>query len=114
MRNVSVAFEIMENDENLPPGFSLATCHMVFDVNMDLFTRKPRYVLDGHKTSDPKGSTYAGAVSRESVHIAFTYAALNGIDVMAADILNAYLQAPTSEKHYIVVCGLEFGLEHMG
>ncbi len=63
MRNASVAFKIMENDENLPPGFSLATCHMVFDVKMD-FTRKAGYVLDGHKTSDPKGSTYAGVVSR--------------------------------------------------
>ncbi len=33
---------------------------------------------------------------------------------MAADILNAYLQAPSSEKHYHIVCGLESGLvEHM-
>ena len=57
MRNVSVAFKITENDENLPPGFSLAMCHMVFDVNKIDFTRKARYVLDGHKASDPKGST---------------------------------------------------------
>ncbi len=55
---------------------------MIFYVKMD-FTRKARYVLDGHKTSDPKGITYAGAVSRESVSIAFTYATLNGIDVMS-------------------------------
>ena len=52
-------------------------------------------------------------VLRESVRIAFTYAALNGIDICAADVLNAYLQAPLSEKHYIV-CGLEFGLENHG
>ena len=49
----------------------------------------------------------------ESVRIAFAYAALNGIDVMAADVLNAYLQAPSSEKYYIK-CGLEFGLKHQG
>ena len=77
------------------------------------FTRKARWVLDGHKTSDPEGSTYAGVVSRESVRIAFTYAALNGLDVCAADIRNAYLQAPSSCKHYII-CGPEFGLENVG
>ena len=52
-------------------------------------------------------------MSRESVRIAFTYAALMGVPVMAADIRNAYLQAPSSEKHYIV-CGPEFGLENAG
>ena len=112
MKNVSVAFEILEREEELPVSYKLATCHIIFDVKMD-FTRKARYVLDGHRTEDPQGSTYAGVVSRESVRIAFTYAALNGIDIMAADVLNAYLQAPASEKHYIV-CGLEFGLENKG
>ena len=77
------------------------------------FTRKARWVLDGHKTPDPIGSTYAGVVSRESVRIALTYAALNGLDVFAADIRNAYLQAPSSQKDYIV-CGPEFGLENEG
>ena len=32
---------------------------------------------------------------------------------MAADVQSAYLQAPSSEKHY-VVCGAEFGLENIG
>jgi hypothetical protein len=62
------------------------------------FTRKARWVLDGHKTPSPIGSTYAGVVSKESVGIAFTYAAFNSIDVYAADIRNAFLQAPSSQK----------------
>jgi hypothetical protein len=33
--------------------------------------------------------------------------------VFAADVQNAYLQAPPSEKHYII-CGKEFGLENEG
>jgi hypothetical protein len=70
-------------------------------------------IVHGHKTADPTGSTYAGVVSRESVRIAFTYAALNGIDVFAADIRNAYLQAPSSQKDYIV-CGPEFEIENVG
>ena len=60
------------------------TGHLVWDVKMDL-TRKARWVLDGHKTADPVGSTYAGVVSRESVRIAFTYAALNGLNICAAE-----------------------------
>ncbi len=76
-------------------------------------TRKARSVLDGHKTPDPEGSRYSGVVSRESVYIASIYAVLNCLDIWATDIQNAYLQAPSSQKHYIV-CGLEFGLENVG
>jgi hypothetical protein len=47
-------------------------------------------VKDGHKTPEPETSNYAGVVNRESVRIAFTYAALMGLPVMAADIRNAY------------------------
>ena len=75
--------------------------------------RKARWVKDGHKTPEPSWSTYAGVVSRESVRIALTYAPLNNLNVCAADIQNAYLQAPSSEKHYII-CGPEFGLENVG
>ena len=95
-----------------PPGWSLVTGHTVWDVKMD-FTRKARWVLDGHKTPDPIYSNFAGVVSRESIRIAFTYAALNGLQVCAADVKSAYLQAPSSRKDYIV-CGPEFGLENVG
>jgi hypothetical protein len=70
-------------------------------------------VLDGHLTLDVAGSTYAGVVSRESVRIALTYASLNGLQVCAGDIQNAYLQAPSSQKEYVIY-GPEFGLEHVG
>ena len=58
-------------------------------------------------------STYAGVVSSESIMIALTYAALNGIDVMAVDIRNAYLHSPSFEQYHIV-CGIEFGLDNLG
>lgn len=112
MTNVGIAFEILEDGNEPPVGWNEVTGHLVFDVKMD-FTRKARWVLDGHKTPDVTGSTYAGVVSRESVRIAFTYAALNGLEVCAADIRNAYLQAPSSQKDYII-CGPEFGLENVG
>jgi hypothetical protein len=53
-------------------------------------------------------------VKGECAHIALTYAALNDLDVMAADIRNAYLQAPSSQKDFIIWCGSEFGLENQG
>ena len=58
------------------------------------FMRNARWVLKGHKMPDPVGSTFASMVSRESMQIAFTYAALNRLDVFAADTRNAYLQLP--------------------
>ena len=112
MSNVGIAFEILDEGSQAPIGWSKESGHLIFDVKMD-FTRKARWVLDGHKTADPAGSTYAGVVSRESVRIALTYAALNEIDVLAADIQNSYLQAPSSQKHF-VICGDEFRLENIG
>ena len=112
MTNVLVAFEILDKDENLPKMLKRLGVHFIFDVKMDL-TRKARLVADGHKTPDPIGSTYAGVVSRETVRIAFTYAALNNLSVLAVDIQNAYLTAPTSED-FFVVCGSEFGSEFIG
>ena len=112
MTNVSMAFQVLEEGEKAPPGWSKASGHKVFNIKMD-FTRKARWVLDGHRQSDPKDSTYAGVVSRESVQIVFTYAALNELDVCAADIRNTYLQAPSSCKDYVICCP-EFGLENVG
>jgi hypothetical protein len=80
---------------------------MVFDVKMDL-TRKARLVAGGHKTDPPKESVYSSVVSRDSVRIALLLAALNDLDVLVADVQNAYLNAPTKEKVW-TRAGMEFG-----
>ena len=72
---------------------------MIFDVKVD-FTRKARFVAGGHMTNPPTSLTYSSVVSRDSVRIAFLLAALNDIDILAADVGNAYLNAPTKEKVY--------------
>ena len=95
-----------------PKDYSRSSGHIIFDIKMD-FTRKARWVKDGYKTPDPYESNYSGVVSRESVRISFTYAALNDLKVSTGDIKSAYLQAPSSEKHYII-CGNEFPLEYRG
>jgi hypothetical protein len=81
MTEVGVAFEVLEEEMKAPIGWSKVTGHLVWDVKMD-FTRKARWVLDGHnKTPNPIRSNYAGVVSRDSIQIAFTYAALNDLVV---------------------------------
>ena len=112
MYNNGVGFQILEENKRAPPGWSNVTGHLIFDVKMG-FTTKARFILDGHKTPDPIGSTYAGVVLRESMRIAFIYAALNGLDVFAGDIRNAYRQVPSSQKDFMI-CGREFGLENIG
>jgi len=77
------------------------------------FTRKARWVKDGHKIPNPTTTNYLGVVSQESIEIYLTYAALMGLPVMGADIKNAYLQAPSLEKHFIIR-GPEFGIENEG
>ena len=73
MMNVGIEFEVLEHSENVPVGCRAVTGHIIFDLRMD-FTSKARWVLDCHKTAEPKISTYAGVVSKESVGIALTYA----------------------------------------
>ena len=76
-------------------------------------TRKAIWVKDGYYTPNPTTPNYSGVVSRERIHILLTHAAVHRVSVKAADIWNAYLQAPTSEKHYII-CGPKFGIENEG
>jgi hypothetical protein len=52
-------------------------------------------------------------VSRDSVRLAFLIAALNDLDILGADIGNAYLNSFTTEK-VLSVCGLEFGQDYLG
>ena len=95
MKNVRIAFEEFDGDEkDLPPGYQYVDCHIIFDIKMgENFRRKARMVAGGHKTSTPTTLTYSSVVSRDSVRIAFTIAALNGLKVLTCDIQNAYLTA---------------------
>ena len=111
MKNVMVAFEFPE-DGIVPPGFKEIQCHMVFDIKSSL-QRKARFVAGGHMTDPPKESVFSSVVTRDSIRIAFTYAALNGLDILAADVQNAYLNAPTKEKCWFKA-GLEFGPDRVG
>ena len=84
---------------------------MIFNVKID-FTHKARLVAGGHLTDPPTTLTYSSVVSRESVRLAFLIAALNDLNILVADIGNAYINAMTKEKVY-TIAGKEFG-DHAG
>ena len=112
MRNVRPAFEVWEKDiEHIPPGYQQIKCHMIFDVKMgEIVRHNTRFVTGGHTTETPTSLTYSSVVSRDSFRIILLTAALNGLQVMACDIQNAYLTANCREKIW-TYAGPEFGSE---
>jgi hypothetical protein len=111
--NVKVAFDVSDDSDELPPGYQQIDCHMIFDIKLGSLARKCRLVAGGHKTDPPAAITYASVVSRESVRILLTIAALNDHKVLSADIQNAYLNSPCEEKDWTTL-GPEFGPELEG
>ena len=111
MKNVRIAFEEYEGDIKDLVGYQKVKCHIVFDVKLgENFRRKARLVAGGHTTDAPASITYSSVVSRDSVRIALTIAALNDLDILGCDIQNAYISAPCREKIYCIA-GAEFGSE---
>ena len=112
MRNIRPAFEVCEKDiEHIPPGYQQIKCHTIFDVKMgENFRHKARFVAGGHTTETPTSLTDSTVLSRDSVRIILLATALNGLQVMACDIPNAYLTANCCEKTW-TFAGPEFGSE---
>ena len=61
MLNSRVVFQILEEGDKAPIGYTQITCHLIFDMKMDL-TRKARYVARGYLTDPPSSMTYASVV----------------------------------------------------
>ena len=61
----------------------------------------------GHITNTSETIMYSSVVTRETVCITLTMAALHNLEVKAADVLNAYVMATNCEKIWTVL-GLEF------
>jgi hypothetical protein len=80
-----------QSPQTTPPTYQQILFHMIFDIKMEDFHRKARFVVGGHTTDNPHTMTYAIVVSRQSVRVALELAALNILDVKMDDIENAYL-----------------------
>ena len=53
MNNVIVAFDVLPDGNNAPIGHQFLKCHMIFDVKMEEFCQKSRYVAGGHMQNAP-------------------------------------------------------------
>jgi len=63
---------------------------------------KARYATRGHLTDIPVDSVYSGVISLRGLCIVTFLAEINGLDLCATNVQNAYLEALTGEKIYIV------------
>ena len=86
---------------NAPPGYQKIRVHLIFAVKYD-GRHKARLVADGHLTPEPDKSIYSGVVSLRNLKLVIFLGKLNNLELWGADIGNAYLEAPTEEKLYIV------------
>ena len=114
LKNVIIAFKLLDDGSSPSVGSKEIPRHIVFDAKFDL-TRKARLVAGGHRHKEvPSYTTYSSVVSRDSVRIIFTIAALNDLKLKMTDIGNAYLNAPNKERVHVKYGSELFGPESKG
>ena len=91
----------------MPKDFTKIKVHFVYAVKHD-GRHKARLVAGGHLTKIPDDSIYSGVVSLKGIRLVIFLGRLNKLPIYSTDIGNAYLEAKTKEKVYIIA-GPEFG-----
>jgi hypothetical protein len=94
-------------DDDPGPDFSKICVHLIYAVKHD-GRHKARLVADGHLTAVPVDSVYSGVVSLKGFRLLLFLSELNNMQTWATDIGNAYLEAITTERVYILA-GPKFG-----
>ena len=69
---------------------------------------KARLVVDGSLTPEPVENIYSGVVSLRHLRLVIFLGELNNLELWGADIGNAYLEAYTNEKLFIIGGAEEF------
>ena len=99
---------IVRSDLKKPPkGYQFVKVHFVFACKHDL-RHKARLVANGSMTEAQSEDAYLSVVLLKGLRMCVLIAELNGLKIMAGDVGNAYLEALTKEKVYIIA-GPEFG-----
>ena len=102
-----LTFRILDKGEPPPAGYKKLPHHIVFEVKFDL-RHKARLVAGGNWSDVPKEDCYSGVAGIEAIRLGFFMGELFGLTCVAGDVGNAYLNAKTKEKVYLVA-GPEFG-----
>ena len=100
-------FEDLGYKAPVPKGYQKIKVHLIYAVKHD-GRFKARLVADGHLTDVPTESVYSGVVSLRGLRMVIFLAELNGLELWATDVGNAYLEAICSEK-VVIEAGREFG-----
>ena len=71
---------------------------MIFDVKQQDLRRKTRLLIGSHVIESSIHTVYSSNIQSVSVHLIIIVAAKTGLNLMEADIANAYVMAPCWEK----------------
>ena len=91
---------------NAPPNHQKIRVNLIFAVKYN-GRHKARLVADGSLTPEPAENIYSGVVSLRHLRLVIFLGELNNLELWGADIGNAYLEAHTQEKLFIIG-GAEF------
>ena len=91
---------------NAPPNHQKIRVNLIFAVKYN-GRHKARLVADGSLTPEPAENIYSGVVSLRHLRLVIFLGELNNLELWGADIGNAYLEAHTQEKLFIIR-GAEF------
>ena len=86
---------------NAPPDHQKIRVNLIFVVKFN-GRHKARLVADGSLTPDPVENIYSGVVSLWHLRLVIFLGELNNLELWEADIGNAYLEAYTHEKLFII------------
>ena len=89
MTDIKVTFKFLGDYDKVPIGYTFVSCDMIFNVNMEEFSRKSRLVASGHMRETPATMTYVSVVYHETVCLALVIAALKELEVKSGDVSNA-------------------------
>lgn len=103
---------LRDNGHKTSPGYKRIKVHLIFNVKHN-GRFKGRCVADGHLTGIPLESVYSGVITIQGVRMVTFLSELNDLELWQTDVSNAYLEAKTSEKLYIIA-GSELGPELQG
>ena len=91
---------------NAPPNHQNIRVNLILAVKFN-GRHKTRLVADGSLTSDPVENVYSGVVTMRHLRLVIFLGEFKNLELWGADIGNAYLEAYTLEKLFIVA-GTEF------
>lgn len=95
-----------------PERYQEAPLRMIFSVKPDLRC-KARLVVGGHKVDSTEYNCHSSVVQLRSIRLLNVIAKVQGLECLAGDICNTYINAETKEKIY-VRCRPQFGPELEG